>query len=116
MIILILIIPFTLLIFFFFFLNNPTTTKIYTLPLHAPLPISIPPLKHIKQFPPGLYKPPFPASGLQFLRPDGPQMLSTFIGQSATPVWTLDMVDNARFHTGRSEEHTSELQSPCNIV
>src|SRR5206468_2236740 len=42
----------------------------------------------------------------------GPQMLSTFIGQSATPVWTLDMVDNARFHTGvvwQAEVHVKPM-------
>src|SRR2546428_12923211 len=32
------------LFFFFFFFNDPAPTEIYPLPLHAPLPIFVPPL------------------------------------------------------------------------
>src|SRR5256885_9974965 len=34
--------------------------------------------------------------------------------KGATPVWARKQV--SRYTTRRSEEHTSELQSPCNLV
>src|SRR2546426_10028857 len=74
---------------FFFFFNDTATTEIYTLSLHDALPIyRNPPLPH------GIGLAQVRAgeqAGAQQRRPD------------------------ARF-AGRSEEHTSELQSPCNIV
>src|SRR2546426_11977789 len=71
---------------FFFFFNDTATTEIYTLSLHDALPI--------------------------FSRPCG--------GQSSVP----DPRGHDRAVDGgslagrrtRSEEHTSELQSPCNLV
>src|SRR5256885_5016441 len=72
--------------FFFFFFNDTATTEIYTLSLHDALPI-------------------FGATGanscftftrrLEFLKPSP---------SSSSKV------------ASRSEEHTSELQSPCNLV
>src|SRR5256885_7559829 len=81
---------YVVVLFFFFFFNDTATTEIYTLSLHDALPIYI-------------------------------------VGPLCTPLDTLargivlphaeigDLV--GIFQSGaRSEEHTSELQSPCNLV
>src|SRR5256885_14697193 len=72
----------------FFFFNDPAPTEIYTLPLHDALPI----FARLR------------AATIRGVRrnqirldPGGPQYRS-------------------RFFDLRSEEHTSELQSPCNLV
>src|SRR2546426_3475520 len=73
-------------IFFFFFFNDTATTEIYTLSLHDALPISL-------------------GRGHRahdVRRPDEPGGPDSRRG--APLIWT------------RSEEHTSELQSPCNLV
>src|SRR5256885_6815371 len=70
----------------FFFFNDTATTEIYTLSLHDALPI----------FDPVTIRLP---SGLHAATPTGPPWPSSTTG---VPV--------------RSEEHTSELQSPCNLV
>src|SRR2546426_5608251 len=74
---------------FFFFFNDTATTEIYTLSLHDALPISS-----------GARN---PAAGATLQRIE-PGLLSAF--------------DAPAFPTfeNRSEEHTSELQSPCNLV
>src|SRR6266850_6361364 len=72
--------------FFFFFFNDPATTEIYTLSLHDALPSSTP-------------RPLADAAG-RFRRPLNPNHNSAFLAM----------------RPGRSEEHTSELQSPCNLV
>src|SRR5256885_12460854 len=71
---------------FFFFFNDTATTEIYTLSLHDALPISA-----------GL---PAPAR------------------LPAPPSGTFPARDPRRgvVFRHRSEEHTSELQSPCNLV
>src|SRR5256885_16251136 len=76
----------SLLVHFFFFFNDTATTEIYTLSLHDALPIS--------RF--GVS--PEPVSGELLSRP--------------IPQDSLSCYDSAM----RSEEHTSELQSPCNLV
>src|SRR5256885_10229934 len=82
----------TLLSLFFFF-NDTATTEIYTLSLHDALPI-------------------FSAADVEVfgLRP-------------ARPVHVLHAARGSISHghrerrsASRSEEHTSELQSPCNLV
>src|SRR5256885_12425424 len=73
--------------FCFFFFNDTATTEIYTLSLHDALPISAAA---------ATAPVPFAAAGW---RP-----WSWWPG-TACPV-----------RPGRSEEHTSELQSPCNLV
>src|SRR2546426_5082991 len=71
---------------FFFFFNDTATTEIYTLSLHDALPIS-----------------PAPR------RADGRPV--------ARGIATADgLAQGARPEHERSEEHTSELQSPCNLV
>src|SRR2546426_11114661 len=82
-----------LYICFFFFFNDTATTEIYTLSLHDALPISCvvgPPAdRHA------------PADRLP-RRPARSARLRTAPGAGEAG--------------GRSEEHTSELQSPCNLV
>src|SRR5256885_14271542 len=73
--------------FFFFFFNDTATTEIYTLSLHDALPI---------------------------FRPVGAAARDARERRS-----DLDAELGAGAHRaprGRSEEHTSELQSPCNLV
>src|SRR5256885_6629783 len=72
--------------FLFFFFNDTATTEIYTLSLHDALPIS----------PPGI------AAGRRQAVRAGAGSAGRGARHSAVP--------------GRSEEHTSELQSPCNLV
>src|SRR5256885_13974513 len=81
--------------FFFFFFNDTATTEIYTLSLHDALPILIwRPCKGrlLKPVCRGSWP-----SGLQLEDRIGAGKLC-LVGQR------------------RSEEHTSELQSPCNLV
>src|SRR5256885_15140873 len=77
---------------FFFFFNDTATTEIYTLSLHDALPISVS----------------APQAGTPF-RERGPSALLSALRSGRTR-WggTVLLV--------RSEEHTSELQSPCNLV
>src|SRR2546426_9456987 len=92
---------------FFFFFNDTATTEIYTLSLHDALPI----LR-------GMPRPP---------------SLRVILGQAATaaiPACQTARTSSSRLAymptrlsapmwfrmIGRSEEHTSELQSPCNLV
>src|SRR5205807_9678948 len=79
---------FICLIFFFsfFFFNAPATTEIYTLSLHDALPI------------------------LDVAEPLGERLALREGGHDRG----LDVADVVA--AGRSEEHTSELQSPCNLV
>src|SRR5256885_12789096 len=76
--------------FFFFFFNDTATTEIYTLSLHDALPIS--------------GENDASREGLLFIK-DGASGSKGLRG------------DHRGLHPrGRSEEHTSELQSPCNLV
>src|SRR2546430_6295189 len=78
------------LLFFFFFFNDTATTEIYTLSLHDALPIS----------------PTCAASSARRKRRE-------------TPAHRLRLVPRGRRRArrkGRSEEHTSELQSQSNLV
>src|SRR5256885_14617955 len=73
---------------FFFFFNDTATTEIYTLSLHDALPISTPRIQSSD-------------SARLWARRSRPAR--------AGP--------RARWRSpSRSEEHTSELQSPCNLV
>src|SRR5256885_11790892 len=74
--------------FLFFFFNDTATTEIYTLSLHDALPISQPCRN----------RPVLPKSSVRPL--------------SAGPFSRRQRSSRSE----RSEEHTSELQSPCNLV
>src|SRR2546430_13159285 len=76
---------------FFFFFNDTATTEIYTLSLHDALPIS-----HVTRT-------------LALLRHLKSRFDVTFITGGALPPNILSL-------GGRSEEHTSELQSQSNLV
>src|SRR5256885_13093866 len=84
----------------FFFFNDTATTEIYTLSLHDALPICWSRFRAL------------PSTG-------------TSIGLSSTRCWTAGFWPSPSCTTRsarrsaeveRSEEHTSELQSPCNLV
>src|SRR5256885_15727424 len=82
--------------FFFFFFNDTATTEIYTLSLHDALPISI------------FLSCGYPPHGNSLgAHPDPP-----FNGAA---IQSKSLMAALSFN-GRSEEHTSELQSPCNLV
>src|SRR5256885_12703251 len=78
-----------------FFFNDTATTEIYTLSLHDALPISNS----------GGYA----RSRASFHACQGSMMGTATAGRSL-------VLRVARTRPWRSEEHTSELQSPCNLV
>src|SRR5256885_16601720 len=80
--------------FFFFFFNDTATTEIYTLSLHDALPILLLVL-------------------LDQLRQHGFVLIGREVGQ---PRAASGGNQEIRVERNRSEEHTSELQSPCNLV
>src|SRR5256885_13297710 len=85
-----------LLIFFF---NDTATTEIYTLSLHDALPISF-----------GVH---LSCSGLPL------NSWSTFFSAETASPFSAVYTESDNFpssSSNRSEEHTSELQSPCNLV
>src|SRR5256885_16865162 len=85
-----------LLIHIFFFFNDTATTEIYTLSLHDALPISN-----------------SSASGLPAARIRVAAASRSYsVRRGSTPGPSI-----VQYAPGaRSEEHTSELQSPCNLV
>src|SRR5256885_9177402 len=78
----------------FFFFNDTATTEIYTLSLHDALPISL----SLSRRERGLI-----GAGRRSLRQS--EELTGLLGSCKLPPLRP-----------RSEEHTSELQSPCNLV
>src|SRR2546426_7768488 len=79
-----------------FFFNDTATTEIYTLSLHDALPICCPAARTGDRDLDQEVRHP------REVRPEAPG---------------LDNHQQSRPHRGeRSEEHTSELQSPCNLV
>src|SRR5256885_9248446 len=83
---------------FFFFFNDTATTEIYTLSLHDALPIS---------------------RDRETERGEPAERRPERSGDLAVDL--LVVADRRKAHRGRgdvrrSEEHTSELQSPCNLV
>src|SRR5256885_5276931 len=76
-------------VFVFFFFNDTATTEIYTLSLHDALPI----LRRV-------------------VATDAHQRPNTPPSESS-PAHSTSLRNGS---SARSEEHTSELQSPCNLV
>src|SRR5256885_16961240 len=91
--------PLILFISYFFFFNDTATTEIYTLSLHDALPISSP-----RTAPP-------PKDSRSLIRTS----TSCCPTASATTATRSPAARNPA-PVRRSEEHTSELQSPCNLV
>src|SRR5256885_13565109 len=88
--------------FTFFFFNDTATTEIYTLSLHDALPIfAKAPARYVSN----RQIPKWPPSWL-------PRTTSRFRAVSSASFANT----NPESSDGRSEEHTSELQSPCNLV
>src|SRR5256885_17063826 len=85
---------------FFFFFNDTATTEIYTLSLHDALPILITN---------ATLSGPAPFGGV-----------SVTVASNPTSAFTINLDPSipaaCTSTTQRSEEHTSELQSPCNLV
>src|SRR2546426_8872671 len=83
--------------FIFFFFNDTATTEIYTLSLHDALPIS-----------------------RRQARSTGSRTTKTSVlAEVETLAKSFERslrASNRSARTVRSEEHTSELQSPCNLV
>src|SRR5256885_6667867 len=79
--------------FFFFFFNDTATTEIYTLTLHDALPISVYKCQNIC------------CRGVGWLSFHHLTPFKYFLTRAFSMAITF-----------RSEEHTSELQSPCNLV
>src|SRR5256885_11135154 len=84
--------------FFFFFFNDTATTEIYTLSLHDALPIFLPKILRTNVFREGV------------LAPRETRPLREALERAV-----VEELLRARA-SKRSEEHTSELQSPCNLV
>src|SRR2546426_4660258 len=84
----------------FFFFNDTATTEIYTLSLHDALPIS--PVRA------GL------AGALLGRRV--PQLRAVALAHRTVRRRARPLVSARPTRSPRSEEHTSELQSPCNLV
>src|SRR5256885_7533110 len=84
-------------LFIFFFFNDTATTEIYTLSLHDALPISTARGRARRQHRGEIGR------RRMALRPEAGtlQVPEAELGEQPDP---------------RSEEHTSELQSPCNLV
>src|SRR2546427_8761009 len=85
--------------FFFFFFNDTATTEIYTLSLHDALPI-------------------YDAQGLRQAerRRIGSPVSRHALSVPESPDLRLELVRSRDRESGRSEEHTSELQSQSNLV
>src|SRR5256885_12243054 len=93
-------------VFFIFFFNDTATTEIYTLSLHDALPICVLRVR------------------------DGLSLLPTALTEAAATLLDVGANADAGYSAirravlsgeitrrlRRSEEHTSELQSPCNLV
>src|SRR5256885_8864123 len=86
----------TIFLFFFFF-NDTATTEIYTLSLHDALPI---------WQSGGESNPETSSCQRNAARSAGDQ------NSNWKPIWKR----RPKLRSERSEEHTSELQSPCNLV
>src|SRR5256885_9937323 len=101
----------------FFFLNDPATPEFYPLPLHAALPISRRALIGHDHPPYGV----LPASDAR--QPHTYCQVSVHLSRWKQRRRTLAAPRELRQvghfslrQRTRSEEHTSELQSPCNLV
>src|SRR5256885_4368884 len=84
--------------FFFFFFNDTATTEIYTLSLHDALPISERVDRHDVYFAPVAHG------------------ADAHLPRAALQDVHVLVAVGPRRPVVRSEEHTSELQSPCNLV
>src|SRR5256885_4676638 len=90
---------------FFFFFNDTATTEIYTLSLHDALPILISP---------GIFRHDLRPNDEDAVLLDPDRQL--VVGPQVVPEDPRRDQVRVEPTRRRSEEHTSELQSPCNLV
>src|SRR2546426_7767360 len=83
----------------FFFFNDTATTEIYTLSLHDALPILKTPMQ----------RPSIPNFHVR-------SVASAIVMATVAPATKTRARGCSEESITRSEEHTSELQSPCNLV
>src|SRR5256885_13276188 len=98
----------------FFFLNDPAPPEFSPFPLHDALPISARRGRPATPYPP-------PRSPTGSRAPSGQPAEPSHPPRSGCPAATAHPTPRDARPTGyrirgRSEEHTSELQSPCNLV
>src|SRR5256885_3127671 len=99
------------LCFFFFFLNDTAPTEISPLPLHDALPISLDYPAMSADVIEGMLD----ASDLVLARGTAQHVIALMVaGREVVKDGEVVGVDVPAME--RSEEHTSELQSPCNLV
>src|SRR5256885_15376306 len=90
--------------YFFFFFNDTATTEIYTLSLHDALPIWLS-MSQIGSF-----------ALLLALVLSAYSFVAGLVAVTRKGPGAERLGETARRAGIRSEEHTSELQSPCNLV
>src|SRR3989454_12031571 len=95
----------TSLYFLFFFFNDTATTEIYTLSLHDALPIS----QQLERLEKDLQQKAGQQQSGQYAQE------SRALREAADQLRELQAKEQ-ELERKRSEEHTSELQSPCNLV
>src|SRR5256885_15523557 len=100
----------------FFFFNDPAPTEFYSLPLHAALPISVAFSRRSASNEKSRLS--SKDSFITFQHAEARLSCSQYPQRKASPV--LERLDRGGDFQHRiphrSEEHTSELQSPCNLV
>src|SRR2546426_8434864 len=89
---------------FFFFFNDTATTEIYTLSLHDALPISRAELAILR------------LECLQEMEDFGLRQFGECEVVARRVTRDASATGRRTISINRSEEHTSELQSPCNLV
>src|SRR5256885_5389794 len=101
---------------FFFFFNDPAPPEISTLSLPAPLPVSLVALDEQGQW--YRYHRLFAEALRQWLQQTAPALVPALHLRASRWYEQHGLIAKAVSHTlaARSEEHTSELQSPCNLV
>src|SRR5256885_10085459 len=100
--------------FLFFFLKDPAPTEFYPLPLHDALPILTAASSNLSLRSSVLYTSNNSAQAAASVSIfPGWQSLSRNARSRDSPV---NITSLPASWTDRSEEHTSELQSPCNLV
>src|SRR5260370_32593007 len=87
--------------FFFFFFNDTATTEIYTLSLHDALPILAGRVRRSDQ---------------SIVRRQQGSLACPFVQRSVFDAFSKGQRHGRSGAAGRSEEHTSELQSHLNLV
>src|SRR5258708_30580872 len=88
----------------FFFFNDTATTEIYTLSLHDALPIL------------RLFQYSAEVREYEFVDPHGTLRSAENNGQGRSRIEPKLFLRGCLFRVDRSEEHTSELQSPDHLV